>query len=64
MMIMVAVFEADVDKLIAATGTNTSRGQTILAELIEIFDMYSMQELKEKYLATAESLKNLLMKDF
>ena len=48
---------ADVDKLIAATGTNTSRGQTILAELIEIFDMYSMQELKEKYLATAESLK-------
>lgn len=46
-----------VDKLLEAVNTETPRGQTVLSELIEIFDIYGMSELKEKYLSNAKSLK-------
>lgn len=48
---------ADVDKLIAAVDTETPRGQTVLSELIEIFGLYDMTELKDKYLTLAKNLK-------
>lgn len=48
---------ADVDKLLTAVNTETPRGQTVLSELIEIFDTYSMTELKDKYLTEAKNLK-------
>jgi thiol-disulfide isomerase/thioredoxin len=47
----------DVDKLLAAVNTETPRGQTVLSELIEIFDTYGMQDLKNKYLSEAKNLK-------
>ncbi|WP_304342965.1 peroxiredoxin [Chryseobacterium koreense] len=47
----------DVDKLLAAVNTETPRGQTILSELIELFDAYDMQDLKTKYLTEAKNLK-------
>ena len=48
---------ADVDKLITAVDTQTPRGQTVLSELIEIFSLYDMVELKDKYLTAAKNLK-------
>ncbi|AZI67438.1 TlpA family protein disulfide reductase [Kaistella daneshvariae] len=48
---------SDVDKLLAAVNTETPRGQTVLSELIEIFDTYGMTELKDKYLTEATNLK-------
>ncbi len=48
---------ADVDKLLKGVNTETIRGQTVLSELIEIFDTYDMKELKDKYLAEAKNLK-------
>ncbi len=48
---------ADVDKLLAAVNTETPRGQTVLSELIEIFDTYGMSELKDQYLSLAKNLK-------
>lgn len=48
---------ADVDKLLTAVNVETPRGQTVMSELIEIFDIYGMNELKNKYLAQASSLK-------
>lgn len=48
---------ADVDKLLNAVNVETPRGQTVLSELIEIFDTYGMQELKDKYLTEAKNLK-------
>lgn len=48
---------ADVDKLLVAVNTETPRGQTIMSELIEIFDVYGMQELKTRYLTQAKNLK-------
>lgn len=48
---------ADVDKLLKAVNTETPRGQTVLSELIEIFDVYEMKDLKNKYLTEATNLK-------
>ena len=48
---------ADIDKLLKAVNTETPRGQTVLSELIEIFDTYGMADLKEKYLTEATNLK-------
>ena len=46
-----------VDQLLESVNTETPRGQTVLSELIEIFDTYGMQDMKQKYLAEAKSLK-------
>ena len=48
---------ADIDKLLKAVNTETPRGQTVLSELIEIFDVYEMKDLKNKYLTEATNLK-------
>ena len=48
---------AEVDKLLKVVNVETPRGQTILSELIEIFDTYGMQDLKDKYLTEAKNLK-------
>ena len=47
----------EVDKLLTAVNVETPRGQTILSELIEIFNVYSIKDLKEKYLSEAKNLK-------
>lgn len=47
----------DVDKLLTKVNIETPRGQTILSELIEIFDVYSITDLKDKYLEEAKNLK-------
>lgn len=52
-----ATLGADVDKLLKAVNVETPRGQTVLSELIEIFDTYGMQDMKDKYLTEAKSLK-------
>lgn len=46
-----------IDNLLAAVNIETPRGQTVLSELIEIFDTYEMADLKTKYLAEATNLK-------
>ncbi|WP_417428437.1 thioredoxin-like domain-containing protein [Halpernia sp.] len=46
-----------IDKLLKAVNVESPRGQTVLSELIEIFDTYEMEDLKKKYLAEATSLK-------
>ena len=46
-----------IDKLLTALNVETPRGQTVLSELIEIFDTYEMSDLKKKYLTEASSLK-------
>lgn len=48
--------ETSIDKLLIAVNLESPRGQTVLSELIEIFDMYSMESLKNKYLAKAQGL--------
>lgn len=48
---------ADIDKLLTAVNIETPRGQTVLSELIEIFDLYEMKDLKDKYLTEASNLK-------
>lgn len=52
-----ATVTSDVDQLLTSVNTETPRGQTVLSELIEIFDIYSMTELKDKYLTDASNLK-------
>lgn len=52
-----ADISSDVDKLIKTVNIETPRGQTILSELIEIFDVYSISDLKKKYLEEAKNLK-------
>lgn len=47
----------DVDKMLKVLNVETPRGQTVLSELIEIFDTYGMQDLKDKYLTEAKNLK-------
>lgn len=47
----------DIDKLLKAVNVETPRGQTVLSELIEIFDVYEMKDLKDKYLTEAKNLK-------
>lgn len=46
-----------VDKLLDRLKVETPRGQTVLSELIDIFDVYDMQEFKNKYLSLAKNLK-------
>lgn len=46
-----------VDKLLARLKVETPRGQTVLSELIDIFDVYEMTEFKNKYLSLAKNLK-------
>ncbi len=46
-----------VDTLLKAVNTETPRGQTVLSELIDIFDVYGMNDLKTKYLTDAKNLK-------
>lgn len=51
------VVPASVDQLLSAVNTETPRGQTILSELIDIFDTYGMEDLKKQYLTEAKNLK-------
>lgn len=46
-----------IDKLLNTLKVETPRGQTILSELIDIFDVYDMAEFKNKYLSLAKNLK-------
>ncbi|WP_370898549.1 peroxiredoxin family protein [Chryseobacterium gossypii] len=46
-----------VDKLLDRVKVETPRGQTVLSELIDIFDVYDMKEFKDKYLNMAKNLK-------
>lgn len=46
-----------VDKLLDRLKVETPRGQTVLSEIIEIFDAYDMKEFKKKYLTEAKNLK-------
>jgi len=48
---------ASVDKLLDRLKVETPRGQTVLSELIDIFDVYEMKEFKDKYLTQAKNLK-------
>ncbi len=48
---------ASVDKLLDRLKVETPRGQTVLSELIDIFDVYDMQDFKNKYLGMAKNLK-------
>lgn len=49
--------EGAVDKLLETVNIETPRGQTILSELIDIFNTYNMDKLKDKYLTEANNLK-------
>lgn len=46
-----------VDKLLDRLKVETPRGQTVLSELIDIFDVYQMDDFKTKYLGLAKNLK-------
>ncbi|PQA91690.1 thioredoxin [Chryseobacterium shigense] len=46
-----------VDTLLDRLKVETPRGQTVLSELIDIFDAYDMEEFKTKYLTLAKNLK-------
>ncbi|WP_326982137.1 TlpA disulfide reductase family protein [Chryseobacterium sp. MYb264] len=46
-----------VDRLLDTLKVETPRGQTVLSELIDIFDVYEMKDLKDKYLSLAKNLK-------
>ncbi|MGG1924191.1 TlpA disulfide reductase family protein [Chryseobacterium sp. NRRL B-14798] len=48
---------ASVDKVLDRLKVETPRGQTVLSELIDIFDVYQMDEYKSKYLSLAKNLK-------
>lgn len=52
-----ASLNVETDKLLKTVNIETPRGQTILSELIEIFNVYSIKDLKEKYLTEAKNLK-------
>jgi thiol-disulfide isomerase/thioredoxin len=49
--------DASVDALLKRLNVETPRGQTVMSELIDIFDIYAMTALKEKYLTQAKNLK-------
>lgn len=49
--------EKGIDELLTSVNVETPRGQTILSELIDIFDVYGMPDMKDKYLAEAKNLK-------
>lgn len=46
-----------VNDLLTKLNVETPRGQTVLSELIDLFDLYGLEDLKQKYLAEAGSLK-------
>lgn len=48
---------ASVDKLLETLKVESPRGQMVLSELIDIFDIYDMSDLKSKYLGLAKNLK-------
>ncbi|WP_143884086.1 TlpA family protein disulfide reductase [Chryseobacterium binzhouense] len=48
---------SSVDQMINKLNVETPRGQTVLSELIDIFDAYDMTEYKNKYLSLAKNLK-------
>lgn len=52
-----ANIEKAVDDMMAVVKYETPRGQTVLSEFIDIFDMYGMTDLKNTYLKRAENLK-------
>jgi len=47
----------DTDLLLDKLNVESSRGQLVLSEFIELFDLYGMENLKEKYLSNAKALK-------
>ena len=47
----------ETDKLINTVNLETPRGQIILSELIDIFNVYGIKDLKDKYLTEAKALK-------
>lgn len=49
--------EKAIDELLNAVNLESTRGQTVLSELIDLFDTYAMNDLKDKYLAKAQNLK-------
>lgn len=49
--------ESSINKLLKSVDEESSRGQIILSELIEIFDIYGLSDLKKKYLEEAQNLK-------
>lgn len=49
--------DSSVDALLKRLNVETPRGQTVMSELIDIFDVYGMTALKDKYLTQAKNLK-------
>lgn len=49
--------DQEVETLLKNTNVETNRGQTILSEIIDIFDLYGLTAQKDKYLAQAQDLK-------
>lgn len=49
--------DAEIDKLMEAVNLESPRGQTVLSELIDVFDSMGMTAMKEKYLTKAKNLK-------
>ncbi|NAW51481.1 redoxin domain-containing protein [Elizabethkingia argentiflava] len=47
----------DVEKLLTTLEIESPRGQTVLSEFIDLFDIYGMESLKNKYLSQAKALK-------
>ncbi|MBW8362754.1 MAG: peroxiredoxin family protein [Kaistella sp.] len=52
--------DGSVDRLLNELNVETPRGQMILSELIDIFDVYEMADLKNKYLLKAKNLKCII----
>lgn len=49
--------DSEVDRLLSAVDAESPRGQTILSELIGIFEAYGIDQYKEKYIALAKNMK-------
>jgi len=47
----------DADVLLNKLNIESSRGQLVLSEFIELFDLYGMENMKQKYLSNAKALK-------
>jgi len=47
----------DADILLNKLDIESSRGQLVLSEFIELFDLYGMENMKQKYLSNAKALK-------
>lgn len=52
-----AQVDSSVDGLLARLDVESPRGQTVLSELIDLFDVYAMKAQKAKYLSLATNLK-------